>query len=282
MSAAAPCRAARRSFRSLIPVLSAERKIERLARAILFTSALVLAPAAAAARPPLVAAGKLTPAVSPAASESGRAARSAAASRVLDWIVASGDNLDLPFIIVDKVHAQVLAFDADGAPLGSAPALIGLGRGDLSPPGIGQRKLAEIAPAERITPAGRFLASLGNDLGKADILWVDYASAISLHRVVPGSSKERRLHRLATPSTADNRISYGCINVPVQFFDSVVGPAFQGTNGIVYVLPEATPLGEVFDLPKTEPPSELLSEGCSKPGKSGCRAPGLTAGKRLP
>jgi len=59
-----------------------------------------------------------------------------------------------------------------------------------SPPGIGTLRLADITPAMRITPAGRFEANLGRDLGPRDILWVDYDAAISLHRVVTTNPKE--------------------------------------------------------------------------------------------
>jgi hypothetical protein len=84
----------------------------------------------------------------------------------------------------------------------------------------------------------------GEDL-ETDILWIDYDAAISMHRVITTSPKERRLQRLATPTPLDNRISYGCINVPAKFYDSVVHPAFVGT-GIVYVLPETRSLGKEF------------------------------------
>jgi hypothetical protein len=67
--------------------------------------------------------------------------------------------------------------------------------------------------------------------------------------VVNGKPSERRLQRLTTASTLDNRISYGCINVPVAFYEGVVRPIFKGTNGIVYVLPETKPLHEVFSIP---------------------------------
>ena len=90
------------------------------------------------------------------------------------------------------------------------------------------------------------MASLGYGLGKQDILWVDYDDAISLHRVVTNRPKERRLQRLSTPTPLDNRISFGCINVPVKFYNNVVNPAFTGTNGIVYVLPETRPVNETF------------------------------------
>ena len=166
--------------------------------------------------------------------------------QVADWVVDSGDNQSLPFVIVDKMDAKVFVFDKEGRLNGAAPALLGLARGDDSAPGIGDRALSQISPEERTTPAGRFVAALGNDLGEQDILWVDYDAAISLHRVITTSPKDRRLQRLATPSVLDNRISYGCINVPVKFYESIVRPAFIGTNGIVYILPETRSIRDVF------------------------------------
>jgi len=164
------------------------------------------------------------------------------------WVTGARDNGGLPFAIVDKVHAKVFVFDGDGVLLGASPVLLGLARGDIAPPGIGDRKLSTIGPDERITPAGRFVASMGENLHAKDVLWVDYASAVSMHRVVTSNKKENRLQRLATETALDNRISYGCINVPVLFFDKVVKPAFTGTNGIVYVLPEVLPANAVFSL----------------------------------
>jgi hypothetical protein len=168
------------------------------------------------------------------------------ARRLADWVVDSGDNVDKPFVIVDKVNARVFVFDAGGRIRGAAPALLGLARGDHSVPGIGERELSAIRPADRTTPAGRFVAALGRNFRGEDVLWVDYDGAVSLHRVITSNAKERRLHRLATPTPKDNRISYGCINVPVAFYESVVRPAFTGTEGIVYVLPEVRSIREVF------------------------------------
>lgn len=165
-------------------------------------------------------------------------AASADARATADWVASTGDNKGLPFMIVDKANAKVFVFEASGQIRGSAPALLGMARGDTSVPGIGQRRLATITIPERTTPAGRFQASLGHDL-EQDILWIDYESALSLHRVIPGKPKERRLQRLASATTSDNRITYGCINVPVKFYESVVVPAFTGTVGIVYILPES-------------------------------------------
>ena len=162
------------------------------------------------------------------------------------WIVDSADNQGMPFMIVDKVNAQVLVFDAEGGLKGAASALLGLAIGDDSTPGIGERKLSTILPHERTTPAGRFVASLDRDLHGIEILWIDYATALSLHRVVKGTPREQRAQRLASATPADKRISFGCINVPVNFYDKVVSPAFTGTNGIVYILPETRTAQEVF------------------------------------
>lgn len=177
-----------------------------------------------------------------------REGASAEVHHLVNWVVHSGDNQSLPFLVVDKARAQVLVFYADGRLRGASPALLGLAIGDDSVPGIGERKLASILPQERTTPAGRFVANLDRNLGGKEILWVDYDTAISLHPVVTSNTKERRAERLASPSPQDNRISYGCINVSAEFFKRVVSAAFKQTNGIVYVLPETRSLHKVFAL----------------------------------
>jgi hypothetical protein len=166
---------------------------------------------------------------------------------IADWVVDSADNRGLPFVIIDKTDAQVFVFDAAGRIQGATPALLGSARGDHTVPGIGDREFSNMPPESRTTPAGRFVAALGRSSARGeDVVWVDYDSAVSLHRVVTNNPKERRLERLATPTPLDNRISYGCINVPKRFYETIVSPAFTGTNGIVYILPETRPAREVF------------------------------------
>jgi hypothetical protein len=163
-----------------------------------------------------------------------------------DWIMDSGDNLNMPFLIIDKKQAKVYVFDTNGQLRGAAPALIGLARGDNSIPGIGKMALSSIKPTDRTTPAGRFIAALGRDTHNKEILWVDYDLGIALHRVVTTQPKERRLQRLDSKDPLEHRISYGCINVPIKFYDKVVSPSFTGTNGVVYVLPDTRLVKEVF------------------------------------
>jgi hypothetical protein len=169
-----------------------------------------------------------------------------------DWIIDSRNNSGLPFVILDKKAAKVFVFQADGQLRGAAPALIGSAVGDYSAPGIGDRQLSAILAPERTTPAGRFVASLGRNLQNKTILWVDYDAAISLHAVITDNPKERRAERLTTPTPLDNRISYGCINVPGKFFEQVIRPTFFDTNGIVYILPETQPVLEFFSAYKVK------------------------------
>jgi hypothetical protein len=198
-----------------------------------------------------------------------REAASADARHVADWVVHSGDNRGLPFLIVDKTNARVFVFDRGGNLHGAAPALLGTARGDHSVPGIGERHMSRIRVHERTTPAGRFVAEPGKNLQGEDIVWVDYDSAVSLHRVRATNPRERRLERLASPTPADNRITYGCINVPVGFYETVVRPVLGRTRGIVYVLPEVRPVRAVFGS------YDVNRAGSTGAGR-GARAPGYS------
>jgi hypothetical protein len=171
---------------------------------------------------------------------------SGTAAEFAGWVAASGDNGGRPFLIVDKLAAEVFVFDAQGGLQGAAPVLVGLARGDDSAPGIGDLPLAAIRPDERTTPAGRFVAHFGEGHGHRTILWVDYADEIALHPVVTAHPRERRLQRLRSPSPDEHRITYGCINVPAAFFRDVVLKVLPGDGGVVYVLPDTRPVEEVF------------------------------------
>jgi len=168
------------------------------------------------------------------------------AAQLAQAAVAAGDNKASAFAVIDKVRARVSVYDRNGKLMGTSPVLLGLARGDDSVPGIGERKMADIRPEERTTPAGRFNSEPGRNLQGEDIVWVDYDAAISMHRVRTANKADRRLQRLATPTVADNRISYGCINVPASFYDRYVKPALGDTQGVVYVLPETVAASQRF------------------------------------
>ncbi len=162
------------------------------------------------------------------------------------WIVESEDNQHLPFIIVDKKKFTVYVFEQDGKIIAATSSLIGRTIGDDNAPGIGQKRLADITINERTTPAGRFEGSLGlNEEGK-EILWIDYDLDLSLHSVVTTNPAEHRLQRLASSHQADHRITYGCINVPKQFYKEHIQLRFKHTKVIVYILPEVHSVQEIF------------------------------------
>lgn len=166
--------------------------------------------------------------------------------QLAQWATATRDNGGLPFIVIDKVAAEVLVFDAQGLLLGDTPALLGIAHGDDATPGVGDRPLSEIGPAEKTTPAGRFLAKVGPAKGDQTVLWVDFEDSVALHAVVTSNPREKRLERLQSPTPQDNRITFGCINVPASFFTDMVRPLFADKGGIVYILPEKKFLIEVF------------------------------------
>ncbi|QKR99334.1 hypothetical protein F9288_06540 [Sphingomonas sp. CL5.1] len=186
-------------------------------------------------------AGKAAPAAMPAI------VPSEAATRVAEWVAASNDNHSLPWAVVDKTNAAVFLFDPQGKPLGSAPVLIGIAVGDEATPGVGSKKLADLGPAEKTTPAGRFLAKFGMPVGGERVLWVDYATSVALHPIPKDAgAREKRRERMLSPTPDDNRITFGCINVPKAFYGKLLSPLFRKKGGYVYVLPDTKPLEDVF------------------------------------
>ncbi len=183
--------------------------------------------------------------------------------QVARWVLAHGDAAGRHLVLVDKRQARIFVLDPRGRLRGTAPVLLGLARGDQTVPGIGDRPLAQVRPEERTTPAGRFVPEPGINLQGEDIVWLDYDAAVSMHRVRAKVKSERRLERLASPTPADNRISYGCINLPAAFYEQVLVPAVRA-SAMVYVLPEVRPLAEVFG-PGLQPP------GAQAAGKAAVR-----------
>lgn len=181
--------------------------------------------------------------------EFGTASVGAGVRQLVGGIARTQDHQGRHFFVIDKAHATLYAFNPAAQLQASTPVLLGLALGDDSVPGIGIRPMHEILPFERTTPAGRFVAENGRNLRGEDVVWVDHGAAISMHRVRTDNPHETRAQRLATPTTDDNRISYGCINVPPAFYEQHVRPAVaNGQTVIVYVMPQTRPLHEQFSF----------------------------------
>jgi hypothetical protein len=169
-----------------------------------------------------------------------------AVREVANWAFFTRDNQGRSVVILDKREATVYAFDPQGKLVAAAPALLGLTVGDDTAPGVGDKPLAQVHDDERTTPAGRFIAQPGEDDTGVDVVWLDYGAAVAMHRVITTFPEQRRPERLASPNAKDRRISYGCINLPIPFYEQVLSPTVRKTGAVVYVLPETRPPREVF------------------------------------
>ena len=180
---------------------------------------------------------------------------------VVEWVAASHDNAGLPFIVVDKANAQVYAFNPAAQLKATAPVLLGMGVGDVVLVS-GNMPMSAMTPDKRITPAGRYLSRLVTDVHGKQVLAIDPANLISMHIVVKGTPAQRRAERLASAASADNRVSFGCINVPPGFFTTIVSPDFTPAQGIVYILPEKSTAAHLFGFqPAVTAPVALPVQG---------------------
>jgi hypothetical protein len=158
--------------------------------------------------------------------------------QVANWVSYTYDSQRRPFVIIDKKAAQMYVFDGWGRLWSTSPVLIGMAAGDDSAPDVGSKRLSQLKASEKTTPAGRFVARPGKDNHGADVVWIDFDAALSMHAIASVSASERRAERMATPDPSDNRISNGCINVPPKFFTGVLLPTVRKSGAVVYVLPE--------------------------------------------
>jgi hypothetical protein len=169
------------------------------------------------------------------------------AKQALQWVSTSEDNRSLPFAIVDKKAARIYVFEGDGQLRGASPALLGQSPGDGALVSLVNRPVSSLALDERTTPAGRFASEPGHNLNGEAIVWMDYAAKLAIHRLRPADPREHRAERLASSTADDNRISFGCVIVPVSFYESVIAPSLGKSQGVVYVLPETEDLQRVFN-----------------------------------
>ena len=170
-----------------------------------------------------------------------------AARRMADWVVARHDNGHLPFIVLDKRDARLYVFQPNGQLIDQTPVLLGAAHGDETYPGIGDVPIAKVKPYQRTTAAGRFVTRPGLDADHTDVVWLDYDAALAMHRVINKVKSEHRLQRIASANPKVRRISWGCINIPIAFFDTYISPVFGKRSGVTYVIPERKSFEEVFE-----------------------------------
>ena len=195
----------------------------------------------------LAASGLLCVAVCQAAPDFAGAPASEDARFAVERVLDVNDNRGLPFAVVDKREARIYVFERSGRLIGASAVLLGAAFGDRLFADSELRIPGRPTLDERTTPAGRFVSEPGrNDKGEA-IVWIDYQASLAIHRLRPAPAAQRRPERLVSKASKDKRISLGCIVVPVDFYESVIGPTLGHGRGVVYVLPESRPARALFD-----------------------------------
>ena len=182
----------------------------------------------------------------------GKATASPEVVHVANWAAYTRDHQKRSFVIIDKKQARLYVFDPKGKLKGQTPILLGKAVGDTVLPGVATKPVSRLKDEEKTTPAGRFMASRGKNTRGDDVLWIDYNSGVSMHRMRQASAQERRAERMGSAEADDNRISNGCVNVPHAFFNGVLHPTVVKLGAIIYVLPETkTPQQQFgsFDVP---------------------------------
>ena len=162
------------------------------------------------------------------------------------WIGLTGDNRQRPYLIVDKHSAHMWIYDKQGKLLASSAVLLGSAVGDTSVEDIGTRPFSRIKPHEKTTPAGRFFLEAGMNTDGESVFWIDYSAAVSIHRVRPGQPGDKRLQRLMSETVTDNRITFGCINVPISIYNRNIDELFKISGGYAYILPEVMEINRAF------------------------------------
>jgi hypothetical protein len=154
-------------------------------------------------------------------------------------VLASADHGGLPFAVVDKRAATLTIFRGDGRLVGTTPVLLGQTAGDLARPGVGARtQSGRLRSGDRVTAAGRFGSEPGHNLAGEAVVWIDYESALAIHRLRPDSSQYDRALRLTSTDAQARRVSAGCVVVPVAFYEAVVAPVLGRSRAVIYVMAE--------------------------------------------
>lgn len=163
----------------------------------------------------------------------------AAAVRLAQQVLASSDHGGQPFAVVDKKAAVLAIFLGNGQLVGSTPVLLGKTAGDQAMPGVGDRaQRGQLRSVDRVTTAGRFSSEPGRNLAGESVIWIDYPSALAIHRLRPGTSQQDRALRLASVDPQARRVSDGCVVVPVAFYEAIVAPVLGRSRSVVYVMSE--------------------------------------------
>lgn len=148
------------------------------------------------------------------------------------------NKINYTYYIVDKPTATIYAIDKNGKEISSSPVIIGKAGERANTADMSKPKEGEVTT----TPAGRY------DIGHEDINEEDLSlyhgmvlslyntDALKIHITYP-YEYIKRTDALKTKTVADNRISWGCINVPESFWISSVAP-YTENGSTIFITPD--------------------------------------------
>ncbi len=144
------------------------------------------------------------------------------------------------YTIIDKPSATLFLIGKDGQMIKSFPVLLGQAKGEA----LNQANANSLTPGEyATTPAGKYNITPDIYSDKSDTLnykgkiyWINPASGLAIH-IVYQPELIKRMGMLNTPTTSDNKISWGCINVSEENWDKYFSPNYRN-NMSLYITPD--------------------------------------------
>jgi hypothetical protein len=159
-----------------------------------------------------------------------------AARLTANWIMASGAHEGRSFLVADKNAGTLYAFGSDGKLIEQTAALYGESKADELTPEQWKVSVDKMRTADKVTPAGRWTVGLQPDSERGWTMDFEGGEGLAIHAVYLGNPKETRAQRLVTETAEDNFITYGCINVPKDYFERVLKPNFGDKHGL-FIIP---------------------------------------------
>ncbi|MCK7506105.1 MAG: hypothetical protein MZV70_19845 [Desulfobacterales bacterium] len=102
--------------------------------------------------------------------------------------------------------------------------MLGMAIGDDAVPVLATGKCRPSVPRSAPRPQAALFPTWVSITTKRDILWVDYDGADVHASGGDEQATKQPPGAFSHTNASDNRISYGCINVPVKFFNNVLKP----------------------------------------------------------
>lgn len=153
------------------------------------------------------------------------------------------DSIKESYLMIDKPTATMYVIGENKNLIASFPILLGKTKGETPNMADAYSDVASNAT----TPAGKFklgkMADSQNVIKEDSILYkgriisILGTNDIALHSTYPGEFT-KRTQALNTPTTIDNRMSWGCINISPNNFNKIIKPNFNKGNQWIFITPD--------------------------------------------